>query len=96
VNFADGQKFNVALQMSEAGYARWKDNTTFLFGLETGRKLTDATVKAIEGFAQLLRQSGYRVDTRTDIKGDIKADIKTSGKSLFDGASINPSIKSLF
>jgi hypothetical protein len=96
VNFSEGQKFNVALQMSEAGYARWKDNTTFLLSLETGKKLTDAAVKAIEGFAQLLRQSGYRVDTRTDIKGDVKADIKTAGKSLFDGATINPSIKSLF
>lgn len=96
VNFAEGQKFSVAMQMSEAGYARWKDNTTFLFGLKTGKKLTDATVKAIEGFAQLLRQSGYRVDTRTDFKGDVKADLKAAGKSLFDGANINPSIKSLF
>jgi hypothetical protein len=84
VNFSQGQRFNVALQMSEAGYARWKDNTTFLFKLETGKKLTEATVKAIEGFAQLLRQSGYRVDTRTDIKGSIDA----KGKSLFDGATI--------
>lgn len=84
VNFAEGQKFNVALQMSEAGYARWKDNTAFLFGLKTAEKMTDATVKAIEGFAQLLRQSGYRVDTRTDVKANIEA----KGKSLFDGATV--------
>lgn len=84
VNCSEGQKFNVALQMSEAGYARWKDNTLFLFGLETGKKLTDATVTVMQGFAQTLRQSGYRVDTKTDIK----ADIQTKGKSLFDGATL--------
>lgn len=84
VSFSEGQKLNVALQMSEAGYARWQNNTTFLLGIETGKKLTDATVKAIEGFAQLLRQSGYRVDTKTDVK----ADIQTKGKSLLDGANI--------
>ena len=86
VNFSDGQKFNVALQMSDAGYARWKDNTTFLFGLKTGEKMTDAVVKVAEGFAQTLRQSGYRVDTRTDVKANIEA----KGKSLFDGVTINP------
>jgi hypothetical protein len=84
VNFSDGQKFNVALQMSDAGYTRWKDNTTFLFGLKTGEKLTDAVVKVAEGFAQTLRQSGYRVDTKTDVK----ANVETKGKSLFDGATI--------
>ncbi len=82
VNFTEGQKFHVALQMSEAGYARWKDNTTFLFGLKTGEKLTDATVKVMEGFAQTLRQSGYRIDVKADAKG----------KSLFDGLTIQPSL----
>jgi hypothetical protein len=84
VNFSEGQKFNVALQMSDAGYARWKDNTTFLFGIETGKKLTQGTVDMMDGFAQTLRQSGYRVDTKTDVK----ADIQEKGKSLFDGASL--------
>ncbi len=87
-NFSEGQSFKVPLQMSEAGYARWKDNTTFLLGIETGKKLTDATVKAIEGFAKLLEQSGYRVDTRTDVK----ANIATKGKSLFDGATFRPKL----
>lgn len=96
VNFSEGQRFNVALQMSEAGYARWKDNTAFLFNMENTRKITDATVKAIEGFAQMLRQSGFRVDARTNIKGDFKTNIEAKGKSLIDGATISPTIKSLF
>ncbi len=88
VSFSEGQRFNVALQMSEAGYARWKDNTAFLFNMENTRKITDATVKAIEGFAQMLRQSGLKVD--------IKINNESKGKSLFDGATISPTIKSLF
>jgi hypothetical protein len=84
VNCSEGQKFKVALQMSDAGYKRWIESTAFLFGLKTGEKLTDGTVKMMEGFAQTLRQSGYRVDTKTDIK----ADIQTKGKSLLDGAVI--------
>jgi hypothetical protein len=84
VNCSDGQKFNVALQMSEEGYARWKNNTTFLFGIETGKKLTGGAVDMMGGLAQALRQSGYRVDTRSDVK----ANIDEKGKSLFDGATL--------
>jgi uncharacterized protein (DUF302 family) len=36
------------------------------------------------GLAQALRQSGYRVDTRSDVK----ANIDEKGKSLFDGATL--------
>lgn len=96
VNFSEGQTFdNVALQMSEAGYARfkdnvalWKDQIAFLFALKTGEKLTDGTVKMMEGFAQTLRQSGYRVDARTDSK----VNIEHKGKSLFDGAQFTTSL----
>jgi hypothetical protein len=84
VSFHEGQNLKVALRMSEEGYARWKDNTAFLANIESGKKLTDATVKMMEGFAQTLRQSGYRVDTKTDVK----ANIETKGKSLLDGANI--------
>jgi len=84
VNFSDGQKFNVALQMSESGYARWQNTTTFLFALKTGEKMTDGVREMMGGFAQTLRQSGYRVDSHTDVK----ANIETKGKSLFDGATL--------
>ena len=60
INVMAGQKLKVTLQMSDAGYARWKDNTAFLQKLKNGEKLTDAAVKAIEGAAQMLRQSGWR------------------------------------
>jgi hypothetical protein len=68
INIVDGQKLKVALQMSEQGYNRWKDNLAFLQGLENGRKLTDAEVKLTEGMAKFWSESHYRVDTADNIQ----------------------------
>jgi hypothetical protein len=68
INVVDGQQLRVALQMSDAGYARWKDNMAFLQALENDRKLTDAEVKQIEGIAKFFSESHYRVDTKENIK----------------------------
>ena len=57
-----------------------KDNTAFLQKLKNGEKLTDAAVKAIEGAAQMLRQSGYKVDVKGDVKLDVKGDVKVDEK----------------
>lgn len=67
VNVYDGQTLNVALQMSDAGYARWADTTSFLATLDANRKLTDAEVKRIEGIAEFFKNSHYRVDTKENI-----------------------------
>ena len=84
MNVVDGQKLKVALQLSDAGYQRWTDNTAFLQALENGRKLTDAEVKVLEGKAQMLRQSGYKVDVKEDIKVDTKEGVKVyQSQSLF-------------
>ncbi len=64
VNLSNGQKLNVALEMSEAGYARWQNATSFLNELKNGAKLTDGEVKVLEGQAKMLEQSGFKVDTK--------------------------------
>ena len=64
LNFYDGQTLTVALQMSDEGYARWKDVVKTYTALENNRKLTDAEVEVLEGYAQMLRQSGIKVDTK--------------------------------
>jgi len=76
INVYNGQRLKVALQMNEAGYARWKDNTAFLHHLKNGEKLTDANVELIKGGAQMLRQSGFKIDAKADITGDIKSIFK--------------------
>jgi hypothetical protein len=82
INPVAGLKLRPAMQMSEAGFNRWKENIAFLQAVEVNRKLTDAQVKAVEGFAKMLEQSGYRVDIREDNK------IQVNGKSLYDGATL--------
>lgn len=67
INIFDGQTLRVALQMSNAGYARWADTTAFLAGLDNNRKLTDAEVKRVEGIAEFFKNSHYRVDTKENV-----------------------------
>ena len=73
INIYDGQKLRVALQMSEAGYARWADTSAFLAGLDANRKLTDAEVKRIEGIAEFFKNSHYRVDTKENVHNTYKS-----------------------
>jgi len=68
INVYAGQKLRVALQMSDAGYNRWKDNLAFLQLLQDDQKLTDAEVKRIEGIAKFFSESHYRVDTKENVK----------------------------
>jgi hypothetical protein len=75
INAEKGLTLNPTLQMSDEGYQRWKDIRAFLNSLDKDRKLTDAEVKVLEGKAQMLQQSGYRVDAKSDIKVDTKEGI---------------------
>lgn len=72
MNVVEGQKLKVALQMSDAGYQRWKDNTAFLESVKNGQKLTDAEAEKLRGEAQMLRQSGHKVDVKVDTKEGVK------------------------
>ena len=67
INIYDGQSLRVALQMSEAGYGRWTNTTSFLSSLDNDRKLTDAEVKKLEGIAEYFKNSHYRVDTKENV-----------------------------
>lgn len=68
VNFFEGQTLTVPLQMTDEGYARWKDVVAAYTALENNRKLTDAEVEVLQGYAQMLRQSGIKVDTKEGLK----------------------------
>ena len=67
VNFTNGQTLNIGLEMSEAGYARWKESTAFINDLKNGAKLTDAQVKVLEGQAKMFENSGFKVNTKEGI-----------------------------
>jgi hypothetical protein len=64
VNIYNGETLRVALQMSDDGYAHWKDTTDFLATLDANRKLTDAEVQRVEGIAEYFKNSHYRIDAK--------------------------------
>lgn len=66
INATEGLSLSPTMQMSAAGYARWKDIRTFLNALDMSRLLTDARAEEIRGNAQRLRQSGFLVDFRVN------------------------------
>jgi hypothetical protein len=78
INIRKNGVYSFAMQMDPAGYARWRENTRFLNDLKTGAKMSDAQIKAMEGLAKMLEQSGFRVDTRSDVKSDSKSDTKVN------------------
>lgn len=73
VSVNDQAQFEIDLQLTDESIARWQDMTAFLQALVIGQKLTDAQVEVLQGYAQMLRQSGFKVDQKTDIKVDAKA-----------------------
>ena len=77
----DGMTLNVDLELSPDGYARWQDTSAFLQGLKENDKLTEARVQVLQGRAQELAQSGFRVDDRTNINVSKNVDINKNIKS---------------
>ncbi len=68
INVVDGQTLSIALTLSDSGYARWKDATTFINGLKDGARLTDAQVKVLEGYGKMLSESFSRMDTKENVR----------------------------
>jgi len=73
INIKEGMRLNVALQLSDAGWVRWRNNAQFLNDLKAETKMTDAQVEAWKGFAKFLEQSGYKVDYKVDDHRDIRS-----------------------
>lgn len=78
INATTGLTLTAALEMSDAGYARWQESTAFINTLKNGAKLTDAEVKVLEGQAAMLQQSGFKVNVNT------KEGITFKNQSLFN------------
>ena len=61
INVTAGQKFDVQLEMTPEGYAKWKEIITFLSDLSRKTKLTNAEVKQMEAKAEAMRKAGLIV-----------------------------------
>ena len=80
INIYDGQVLSVSLQMDESGYARWRENISFLQNQKHGAIITEAQAELIRGKAKEFEQSGYRIDYRVD--ADKFPDVEINEKSL--------------
>ena len=63
VNIREDLQLNMAMQLDEEARRQWLENTALLQGLKAGTILTEAQAEVLRGQAQMLRQSGFRVDT---------------------------------
>jgi len=66
INIHEGMDLNIAMQLNEEGRRRWMENTLMLNDLRRAAVLSDAQAEALRGMAQMLRQSGYKVDIKVD------------------------------
>ena len=62
----DGLTLDITMQLNEEGLRRWRENTRAYSELLRKTRLNDAEVEAVRGFAQKLRNSGYKVDVKVD------------------------------
>jgi len=67
VNIRDGLNLNVSMRLNEDGRRQWLENTGLLQELKSGTRLTEAQAEALRGLAQMLRQSGFRIDTEEGV-----------------------------
>lgn len=74
VKIAGDVTLDIDLHLTDKGYAKWQEITTRLQAMKAGDKLTDAQVEVLKGQAQMLRQSGFRIDAKSDVKSDVKID----------------------
>ncbi len=66
INIYEGMQLNIAMQLSPEGLRRWREKTAVFNELLQQTRLNDAEVERVRGEAQMLRQSGYKVDIKMD------------------------------
>lgn len=68
VSIRDGQVLSVALTLTPEGRRNWLEMADFCQNLKRGARLAEADAELIKGYAQMMRQSGVRIERRSDVK----------------------------
>lgn len=66
VNIRDGQTLNVALTLSEEGRKKWFEMANFFAQLKERERMSRAEQEALEGFAEMIRESGIKINVSSD------------------------------
>lgn len=75
-----GTTLEPSLWMDEGGFRRWREIREFLNALDKDRVLTKAKASVLEGYAQMLRQSGFLISAKSESKQESKSDLKVDTK----------------
>ncbi len=78
INAKEGLSLTPAMTLSADGFRRWQEIRAFLTALDVTREISSAQSEALRGYAQMLRQSGYKVDYSLKVQGDHKSDINVN------------------
>ena len=65
INLTGQNRYDVTLVPSDETLAKFNEQMAYIRKLNQNEKVTDAQIQVIEGYAKMLRQSGYRVDQRS-------------------------------
>jgi hypothetical protein len=65
VNLSGKNRFDAILSPTDETLQKYNDQLAFLRALDQQQAISEATVNAINGYAKMLRQSGFRIDERT-------------------------------
>jgi hypothetical protein len=68
VKVSQGLSLRPVIRPDAQSLVTWREQIQFLQDFTAGAKLTDAKVELIKGYAEELRNSGYRVDIKIDAK----------------------------
>jgi hypothetical protein len=66
INITEGQSLRVAMTLSERGRAQWYEMASFFAGLKERERISRAEKEVMEGFAEMMRESGIKVDIKAE------------------------------
>ena len=65
INLTGQNRYDVVLVPSDETLEKFNQQLVYIRKLDMAQKVNDADVKVLEGYAKMLRQSGFRVDQRS-------------------------------
>ena len=65
INLTGQNRYDVVLVPSDETLAKFNQQLAYIRKLDMTQKVNDAEIKVLEGYAKMLRQSGFRVDQRS-------------------------------
>lgn len=66
INITEGQSLRVAMTLSEQGRAQWYEMASFFAGLKERERISRAEKEVMEGFAEMMRESGIKIDIKAE------------------------------